>query len=182
MTGLFAAQRCRNLLYRSNFHAASARSTKSTGPVWARCGHRSKRSIRMVELIVFDEDGPLPTFVLPSRFRGRSPHCRHSLQEQKLVDCELVVCGTLPPFAGAASACAENARVCGNLIGAMQKFSPKRSLKLTLNNRIQKVLTLLAFRPRKMRTRSCFDVDMPIGARQFVLSHPKSRALLQETF
>ena len=82
----------------------------------------------------------------------------------------------------AASACAENARVCGNLIGAMQKFSPKRSLKLTLNNRIQKVLTLLAFRPRKMRTRSCFDEDMPIGARQFVLSHPKSRALLQETF
>ena len=89
---------------------------------------------------------------------------------------------TLPPFADAAIADAENTRVCGNFIGATQKFSPKRSLKLTLNNRIQKVLTLLAFRPRKMRTRSCFDEDMPIGARQFVLSHPKSRALLQETF
>lgn len=44
MTGFLAAQRCRNLLCRSNFHAASARSTKSTGPVWAHsCLMRPQR-------------------------------------------------------------------------------------------------------------------------------------------
>jgi hypothetical protein len=89
---------------------------------------------------------------------------------------------TLPPFADAAIADAENTRVCSNFIGATQKFSPKPSLKLALNNRIRKILAPLAFRPRKMRTRSCFDLDMLIGARQFVLSHPKFRAWLQETF
>jgi|GEM_PF-2239609 len=45
MTGFLAAQRCRNLLCRSNFHAASARSTKSTGPVWALSCHSPRDNL-----------------------------------------------------------------------------------------------------------------------------------------
>jgi hypothetical protein len=48
MTGFPAAQRRRNLRCRSNYYAASARSTKSTGPVWAPSCRSPPRSIMTV--------------------------------------------------------------------------------------------------------------------------------------
>jgi len=46
MTGFSAAQRRRNSLWCNNFRAASARSTKSIGPVWAQLGHSPRRARR----------------------------------------------------------------------------------------------------------------------------------------
>lgn len=88
------------------------------------------------------------------------------------VDCEGQQCGTLPPFAGAAIAGAENLCGCGTLIIAMQHRWPKRSLKLATKRRIQTPLFLLSARPELERWMRLLLTVCQYRSRKFSFSFP----------